>query len=486
MNENIARRHFLTGSIAAAGGALLGSLALSKSSTANARASEEAMSGLRKQLKGRLLLPGEGDYAVARLLRNRAIDKMPLCIAQCATPSDVQRCIEFAQRHELPAAVRGGGHHSAGFATVDGGLVIDLSKMPNLTIDKKARTATAQPGVMVGQLNLEAPQQGLVLPTGMILTIGMGGMTLGGGEGWLTSSLGLTCDNLVSAEVATADGRLLRASSSENTDLLWGLRGGGGNFGVVTELQYRLHDLEEIVAGTIVYPAENAADIMRRWRDVVEKDQKELVSLALFVRAPAPMIIVGVCHFGSAGKAEAAIAPLRGLDKPLATNIRGMSPFDAQFVFSAQDPPPNLANYCRSHYMQHLSDEMIRTYIDSGNRITSPYSDVWLVRYTGAFRDPSAAAAAAYPHRHTPYQFGITSQWLSDQKADQHIAWARQSFLDMAPLASGEIYSNFSSESVVDGGAAPFGVNYARLQQLKKKFDPSNFFNRNFNITPAA
>jgi FAD/FMN-containing dehydrogenase len=486
MNETIARRKFLTKSIAAAGGVMLGSLALSKSSTDNSRVSKAAVSGLRKQLKGRLLLPGDGDYAAARLLRNRAIDKMPLCIAQCATPSDVQRCIEFAQRHELPSAVRGGGHHMAGFATVDGGIVIDLSKMPNLAIDKKTRTATAQPGVMVAQLNLEAPQHGLVLPTGMILTIGMGGMTLGGGEGWLTSSLGLTCDNLVSAEVATADGRLLRASSSENTDLLWGLRGGGGNFGVVTELQYRLHDLEEIVAGTIVYPAANGTDIIRRWRDVVEKDQKELVSLALFVRAPEPMIIVGVCHYGSADKAEAAIAPLRVLDKPLTTNIRRMSPFDAQFIFSSQDPPPNLGIYCRSHYMQHLSEDMIRVYVDSGNRITSQYSDVWLTRYTGAFRDPSAASAAAYPHRHTPYQFGLTAQWLSDQNGDEQIAWGRQSWLNMAPLASGEIYSNFSSEPVMDGGATPYGENYARLQQLKKKFDPSNFFNRNFNITPAA
>ena len=344
----------------------------------------------------------------------------------------------------MPVAVRGGGHHAAGFAIIENGLVIDLSRMTEIQVDPATRVARSAPGVRAGLLLRESQMAGLVLPTGTISTVGLAGLTLGGGEGWLTPKYGLTCDNLVSAEVAMAGGDLVRASDTENPDLLWGLRGGGGNFGVVTSFQYRLHALSQVVAGTVAYSVAQARDVIRNWRDRMADAPDELASMIGFVQTPDPTFFLRVSYAGSEATAQSVLDPLRSYGLPSEDAVGRMSIL-ALHTMDDAGARPGSSNYWRSHYLRELPDEAIGTFIEYCSRATSSETAAWLIHFHGAFsRVPPTATA--YPHRDAAYTFGISAKWPASAEGDQHVGWAREFWAAMAPYSTGGIYSNWSSD----------------------------------------
>jgi FAD/FMN-containing dehydrogenase len=444
----------------------------------------EAASELRTQMTGPVSLPGDAIYETRRKLWNGLVDKFPAVIAQCANEADIAHAIAFARQHGLPLAVRGGGHHSAGFASVDDGLVIDLSLQQGISVDPITRTATAQPGALACQMYEHTEKFGLVLPKGMEPTVGLAGLTLGGGEGWLTSKFGLTCDNLVAANVVTAEGRIIRASLDENADLLWGLRGGGGNFGVVSSFEYRLHEVRDLIACRFVYAAADAPAVLRRWRDIMDRAPPELASLVMVANGAAPILIIGLCWLGFPDDLDEWIAPLRNHEKPLSELVCTTVPSGIYHSIFGAGERPKLANYVRTQYMRELSDEAIDIVVEHGKRIIPSPTVAWLTRYHGAFcRVPEGGSA--YPHRDTSYQLGISTQWPVDQSSEPHIAWARALWQEMVPFASGRFYVNYSSDPAADMPQSAYGANWQRLREIKRKYDPHNVFRGNFNIPPA-
>jgi FAD binding domain/Berberine and berberine like len=381
-------------------------------------------------------------------------------------------------------AVRGGGHHSAGFASADQGLVIDLSLMQQISVDPVARLAIAQPGALACQMYEHTEKFGLVLPKGMEPTVGLAGLTLGGGEGWLTNKFGLTCDNLVAASVVTAEGRVIRASLDENADLLWALRGGGGNFGVVSSFEYRLHEVQELVACRIVFDAADAPAVLRRWRDIMDRAPPELASLVMVANGQAPMLIIGLCWFGLPDDLDELLAPLRTYEKPLSDMVCQTTPSGIYHSIFGAGERPKLANYVRTQYMRELSDEAIDIFVEHGKRIIPSPTVAWLTRYHGAFcRTPEGGSA--YPHRDSPYQLGISTQWPMAGSSEPYIEWARALWRDMAPFTSGRFYVNYSSDPAADSPQDGYGESWQRLRELKRKYDPDNVFRSNFNIPPA-
>jgi hypothetical protein len=441
-------------------------------------------SELRTRMTGPLSLPGDATYEVRRKLWNGFVNKFPALIAQCVNETDIAHALEFARKHSLPLAVRGGGHHSAGFASVNDGLVIDLSLQQRITVDPVARSAKAQPGALAGQMYEHTERFGLVLPKGMEPTVGLAGLTLGGGEGWLTSKFGLTCDNLVAATVVTAEGRVIRTSLEENADLLWGLRGGGGNFGVVSSFEYRLHELRELITCRIIFSAADAPAVLRRWRDMMESSPDDLASLVMIANGQAPMLIIGLCWFGAPDDLDKLIAPLRNHEKPLSDQMGHTSPSGIYHSIFGAGIRPTLSNYVRTHYMRDLSDEAIDLFVEHGKRIKPSPTVAWLTYYRGAFCRPPEGGSA-YPHRDTSYQLGISTQWPVHEISEPHITWARALWREMAPFASGRFYCNYSSDPAADPPQAAYGESWQRLRELKRKYDPDNVFRGNFNVTPA-
>ena len=445
--------------------------------------SEAAIQQFRSQLTGRLVLRENNEYESARRVWNLLIDRRPWGIAKCAGASDVLRCIAFARERGVSVAVRGGGHHAAGFAMVDGGLVIDLSNLKEVDVDPENRIGRVAPGVLAGHMHRVTQKAGLVLPTGEVPTVGLAGLTLGGGEGWLTPKYGLTCDNLVSAEVATAEGTLVHVSKTENPNLLWGLRGGGGNFGIVTSFEYRLHPLSQVVAGDVAYPAAAGRDVIRHWRDHMVDVPDDLGSMIVYVQTPDPMFILRVSYAGPDAAADSTLNPLRNYGTPMGDTVRRI------FVLRLFTPPdaggPPGAVYWRSHYLRDLPDDAIDTFVDYCRGATSPQTIVWMVHYHGAFSRVSPNAIA-YPHREAAYEIGVFPRWPVSTEGQRHVAWAREFWTAMLPFATGGIYSNWSSDMERDSSAAAFRVNLRRLARLKQQYDPSNFFRSNVNVQPSG
>jgi FAD/FMN-containing dehydrogenase len=444
----------------------------------------DATSALRTRMTGPVSLPGDAAYESRRKLWNGFVDKRPAMIAQCVSETDVSHALEFARRHGLPLAVRGGGHHSAGFASVNAGFVIDLSLQQRVSVDPVSRTAKAQPGALACHMYEHSESVGLVLPMGMEPTVGVAGLTLGGGEGWLTSKFGLTCDNLVAASVVTAEGRVIRASLDENADLLWGLRGGGGNFGVVSSFEYRLHEVPELTTCRMIFSAADAPAVVRRWRDIMDHAPDELSSMVMFANGSQPILLIGLVWFGQPDGLDKLIAPLRIYEKPLSDEVRPASPSGVYHSIFGAGERPTLANYVRTQYMRELSDEAIDIVVEHGKRIIPSPTVAWLTYYRGAFcRAPEGGSA--YPHRDTSYQLGISTQWPVLDSSEPHIAWAKALWQDMAPFSSGLFYVNYSSDPVADPPQGAYGESWQRLREVKRKYDPDNIFRGNFNITPA-
>jgi FAD/FMN-containing dehydrogenase len=459
------------------------------------RLEEGAVAALRSRFRGELIQPGDEIYDSARRIWNGAIDRHPALVARATGVADVQAAVRFAREQSLPLAVRGGGHNVAGTAVCDGGLVLDCSPMKAVWVDPVARTARAQAGLLWGELDRETQVFGLATTGGIISHTGIAGLTLGGGLGWLMRKHGLACDNLLSADVVTADGECLRASEREHGDLFWGLRGGGGNFGVVSSFDYRLHPVgPTVLAGPILYPAEEARAVLGAYRDCLADMPDEMTTIVILRTAPPapflppeihgrPVVVVAACYAGRIEDGERAVAPLRRLGEPLVDLLRP-TPYVAHQGMFDPTAPHGLGYYWKSEYLAALSDEAIEVLIEHAWRATTPMSYTIMFHLGGAVArtDPEASA---FEDRRAGHAVVVDAVWSDPADADAAVAWARGFWQRLGPVSSGRIYVNFLGEEGPDRVRAAFGATkYERLRALKGKYDPTNFFRLNQNIAP--
>lgn len=450
---------------------------------------------LRDSMRGTVITAGDAGYDAARGVWNGAITRRPLAIAQVSGTADVVAALAFARDHDLRVAVRGGGHNVAGFSTCDGGLVIDLSALKGIRVDPAARTVRAQGGVLWGELDYETQAFGLATTGGLVSSTGIAGFTLGGGIGWLMRAHGVAADNLVAADVVLADGRAVAADD----ELLWGLRGGGGNFGVVTSLEYRLHPVGPIVYGGVVFhPVERAAELLRFYQEWTRGLTDELTTMVIFLAAPPEpfvppemrgrqVVAVACCHTGTATEAADAFKPLREFGEPVA-DVLGPLPYTAlQSMFDAS-APRGLHAYWKTHHLPDLTAPAIGTIVEQASQLATlfPLSAIHLHHLEGAVsRTPSAEGS--FSHRTSRFVLNILGQWSgSEAAAEPHVGWVRDTWEAMRQHASGDPYLNFlGSEGSTQVRAAYSDEVFARLTALKREYDPDNVFRLNQNIPPA-
>jgi FAD/FMN-containing dehydrogenase len=451
---------------------------------------------LAQSLRGELIRPTDPGYDDARAIWNGAHDRHPALIVRCAGVADVMRAVEFARSEELLVAVRGGGHSIPGFSTVDGGIVIDLSAMQGVHVDPVAQTARAQGGVTWAGFDHETQAHGLAVTGGLVSTTGIAGFTLGGGIGWLMRKHGLTADNLIGADVVTADGRLVHASESENPDLFWGLRGGGGNFGVVTSFDYRLHRVgPTVVGGAIFYPGEMAGEILRFFREWSLGAPDELTALVSLATAPPaaflpeeahgkPMVAIPAVYAGALEDGQRAVQPLRELGEPIA-DLLGPIPYVA--MQQLLDPlwGPGAHNYFKAGWLRWLDDRAIDTLVEYHRAVTSPKTEIHVHQMGGAVgRVP--AGATAFGDRSAPFLLNIIASTFTSDGYDDAVGWAQRLHAAMQPALTGGTYVNFlSAEGEERVRAAYEPETLARLTAVKDEYDPTNLFRLNQNITPS-
>ena len=446
-----------------------------------------AVDDLRSRMRGPVLTAADAEYDAARRIWNTMIDKRPALIARCAGAADVLEAVRFAAAHEMLVSVRGGGHNVAGTAVCDRGLMIDLSPMKGIHVDLVARTAWAQPGLLWQEFDHETQAFGLATTGGVVGETGIAGLTLGGGVGWLVRKHGLACDNVLAADVVTADGQLRHATPDEDADLFWALRGGGGNFGVVTAFQYRLHPLSTILGGLVIHPRAAARDVIRFHRDFITSAPEELTSYVALLTAPDGHAVVAMasCYCGDLREGERVLRPLREFGSPLVDDMKAMPYIGMQGLFGPAFPWGN-RNYWKSSFLRALPDAAVDAVVEHADRGKSPLSVVVLEYYGGAAsRVP--AGATAFPHRAADYNFLVLAQWRDATEDLVHVGWARDCWEAVLPWSSGAVYMNALSE---DEGAKAvrdaYGPNYPRLAALKAKLDPKNLFRLNQNIAPVA
>jgi len=444
---------------------------------------ESVIQQFKGSLRGRLLQPGDDGYESSRRIYNGMIDKHPGLMAKCAGVSDVINSVNFARENRLLLAVRSGGHGVAGNALCDGGLVIDLSGMKGMRVDPVRRTARAEPGVTWGEFDHETHVHGLATTGGLVSTTGIAGLTLGGGVGWLMNKYGLACDNLLSADVVTADGRFLTASADENQDLFWGLRGGGGNFGVVTSFEYRLHPLTQVLAGTLTWPLGKAEKVLQFFGEFTRDAPDEVAAIASISAEPhgAPAVGIDVCYAGPLGEAERVLAPLRGFGSPATDNIGEMSYPRLQ----DSKAPWGLYNYWRSGFLRDLSDDAVETVAAHSKAIPSSLSEVNVWSHHGAVNRVKPDATA-FSHRGVRFNLEILSIWREPAESEKNLAWNRAFWSAMEPFLASRVYVNFLGSGEEVRIRAAYGENYERLVALKTKYDPTNLFRVNQNIKPTA
>lgn len=458
--------------------------------------SHSVIETLKTQTRGSVLLPEDPGYEASRKIWNAMIDRRPAGILQCAGVADVMLAVSVARDNGVLVSVRGGGHNIAGSALCDDGLLIDLSAMKSVHINPDTRRAYVEPGASLGDFDHEAQAFGLATSLGINSTTGVAGLTLGGGFGWLTRKHGLTVDNLISVEIITADAKRVRASADENPDLFWAVRGGGGNFGIVTMFEFQLHPVgPEILAGLIVYPFEDAETVLNAYRRFVDNMHADLnVWVVLRQAPPLPflpeavhgkdVVILAVFFDGDPVQGMSVIEPLRSLGQPCGEHI-GPMPFKAwQKAF---DPllTPGARNYWKSHNFAELSDGAIATAIEFADKLPSPQCETFIA-LLGGQSSRVTPDATAYSARDTRFVMNMHARWESDQEDQSCIAWAREFFAKVEPFATGSVYVNFMTEEEVERIPSAYGVNQNRLEKIKKKYDPDNFFRVNQNIKPSA
>jgi FAD/FMN-containing dehydrogenase len=456
-----------------------------------------AVDALRPQLRGPALLPGEPAYDDARSVWNAMIDRRPALVVRCLGTADVLRGVAFAREQGLPLAVKGGGHNIAGLAVCDGGVVLDMALMRGVHVDSTARTAWVQAGCLLGDVDRETQLHGLAATLGFVSNTGVAGLTLGGGFGYLTRRFGWTSDTLLSADVVTADGRLVRASERENADLFWGLRGGGGNFGVVTGFEYRLEPVgPEIVAGVVAWPGEEAGEVLALHRRIVAEAPPEFVCVAMLRRAPpAPWLppaihgkpIVGlvVCHTGPIDEATRAAAVIKSFRSPVG-DILVRRPYVAQQSLLDATQPKGRRYYWKSEYLPGTSEALAELLVAHAAKIPSPHSAIIVFPLDGAL-ERLPADHSAVGNRDARFVVNITGAWERAEDDAANVEWARAAWRDLRPLGTGGTYVNFQTEDEGDERVrSAYGANYERLAALKARWDPQNLFRCNKNVPPRA
>ena len=448
--------------------------------------SEAVADDFRGSLHGESLRPGDDGYDAARLVWNAMVDKRPALIARCSGTADVINCVNFARENNLLVSVRGGGHNFPGNSVCNDGLMIDLSRMTGVRVDPAAKTVRAQGGTKWGAFDHETQAFGLAAPGGTDVDTGIAGLTLGGGIGWLSGSHGLSCDNLVSADVVTADGRAITASADENPDLFWGLRGGGGNFGVVTSLEYRLHPVgPEVLAGWLIYSIDEVREFFARVNELTDNMPDELNLITFLHTLPdggGKACSILLCYHGGIEEGKRTIRPLREFGPPLLDDVRPMTYTDAQKLAVAL---PGRQNYLKSHFVSQVSDDIVDVAIDFFDRITSPLSSV-LFQYLGNAARRVPAGDTAFAHRNALCEWATNAVFLDSGESEVHIRWARDFASEISPFSLGEYINQVGTEADAGEEAiqAAFGDNFQRLADLKKKYDPANLFSHNQNIRP--
>ncbi|MDX1613346.1 MAG: FAD-binding oxidoreductase [Candidatus Promineifilaceae bacterium] len=458
---------------------------------------EGALDDFAESFHGQLLRRDDNGFEKARAIWNGMIDKQPAAIARCRNTSDVVAALDFVRQHKLRFSIRSGGHNVAGHALCDDGLVIDLSQMKGVHVDPHRRTARVQPGANLGDLDRETQLFDLATPTGIVSETGLAGLTLGGGFGWLTRKYGYTADNLRSAEIVTADGRVLTASRDEHPDLFWAIRGGGGNFGIVTSFEYQLHPVgPTVLGGLLVHPLDKATELLRFYRDFAADAPDDLGSLFVMRLAPPapflpeavhgqPICGIVVCYAGDLERGEQVLKPLREFGRPLADKI-GPKPYLAvQSMLDGGQPDGN-QYYWKSEYLAGLRDGAIETIVSYGATMRSPLARVIVMQMGGAVRDWDEMASAA-SHRDAEYVLAINNGWRDPADNGREIQWTRDFWTAVQPFSSG-VYVNFltADEGQARVRAAYGEEKYDRLVQIKKRYDPGNLFRRNQNIRPTA
>jgi FAD/FMN-containing dehydrogenase len=448
---------------------------------------------LRDRVRGETITPGDFEYEDARRVYNAMIDRRPHVVVRPLGADDVVAAVEFARANDFPVAIRGGGHSVPGFGTADDAVVIDLSEMQEVDVDPHGRIARAEGGATLGVFNDATHEHGLATTGGIISTTGIGGLTLGGGIGYLARAFGLACDNLVFAEVVTADARRVTASESENVDLFWALRGGGGNFGVVTAFEYRLHPVEQVYGGPILYELDDAATVLRFYRDYIKDAPRELGGFPAWQIAPPlpfipedrhgePFLIFVACWAGPVDQGEAALAPFHEV-APVVAEMVGPMPYPA--INSAFDAlvPAGLQHYWKANFVKELTDEAIAAHLEHGPKVPAVNSTVHIYPINGAVQDVSSDATA-FAYRDANFATVIAGMWPDPADNEANTAWVRDFYEATAPLSEEGGYINFMAEDDQARIRVNYKGNYDRLVEIKREYDPDNIFRVNQNIQP--
>jgi FAD/FMN-containing dehydrogenase len=454
---------------------------------ASVAVSDRSIAALRESVRGQVILAADAAYDAARRIWNGNIDRRPALIARCASASDVQAVVRFAAADGLLLSVRGGGHSAPGYGTNDGGLVIDLSLMRAVTVDPTRRRARAEGGTLWKGFDEATQAHGLATTGGTVTNTGIGGLTLGGGLGWLMGKHGTTVDNLLAVEVVTADGQLRRASATEHPDLYWALRGGGGNFGVATAFEYQLHPVTQGLGGLVIHPLERATEMLRFYRDFCPTVPDEAEAFAGLLTAVdgnkvAAMLLA---YNGPLAEGERVLAPARQFGQPLADTVGSMSYCARQTLLDEPNAVHGLHRYWRAAFTEQISDGLISEIVSAADHFTSPLSAILLVYLHGAVTRV-APDATAFGARGVQWDFDVIGQWTDGVESAGHIGWVREVWAKMEPFLQGSVYVNhISTDDAPEKVRASFGVNHPRLRQVKAIYDRANLFRMNSNIAPA-
>ncbi len=447
----------------------------------------DALRDFRQRHRGDVITPEDPRYEEARRVWNAMIDRRPGVIARPRGAADVIACVQFAQSHNLPVAIRGGGHNIAGRCVCDEGVVIDFADMKSIRVDPVAKTVRAEPGLRWAEFDRETQAFGLATTGGTIGDTGIAGLTLGGGFGWLEGKFGMTVDNVLGADVVLADGRLIHASSTQNTDLFWALRGGGGNFGVVTSFEYRLPEVGPMmVGGLVLHPFPRAKEALRFFGEFLRSAPDALVAAAVLMTGPDGHKACGIAaaYPGDLAEGERSVAPIKQFGPPV-MDVMGPMPYLAQQSLIDAAMPPSVLNYWKAEFLRDVSDDVIDVTVDAFSRVPSPMSSILFFPIRGAASRVSPDATA-FPHRNG-YHLGIYSLWTDPTENDPNVAWVRQTWKAIRPFSAGGVYVNeLGDDEGADCVRMAYGVNYDRLQRIKTKYDPQNLFCLTANIAPVG